>query len=260
MILSYKYKFIFIKHKKVGGTSIEMALSSICGDADIITPIVPKDEVERIKRFNTHCRNYFISGYEDQHQRYVESIKELVKFEDHDILDGRLANIKIFPYSKCQYINHIFLKDVIEKSNVNASNFMLIHICRDPYSQIISRSESLLMDYNKFNQANYQNSDVKKALARSLHNNIEIVKENMLRVKLHSQMQTTVLRYESLQGDFNALLHTLGCQPIDLPYAKKSSRDKNLGIDYFFDKEQIKRVNYELKDYFENFSYPMIEV
>lgn len=44
MIVSHKYKFIFLKTKKTAGTSIEIALSKYCGENDIITPISPEDE------------------------------------------------------------------------------------------------------------------------------------------------------------------------------------------------------------------------
>ena len=47
MILSHRHKFIFIKTQKTAGTSIEIALSSLCGDDDIITRISPEDEVAR---------------------------------------------------------------------------------------------------------------------------------------------------------------------------------------------------------------------
>jgi len=44
MILSHKYKFIFIKTAKTAGTSIEVFLSKHCGAKDIVTPIAPTVE------------------------------------------------------------------------------------------------------------------------------------------------------------------------------------------------------------------------
>lgn len=44
MILSHKLRMIFIKTKKVGGTSFEIAMSKFCAEQDVITPIADKDE------------------------------------------------------------------------------------------------------------------------------------------------------------------------------------------------------------------------
>lgn len=39
MIISHRHQFVFIKTRKTAGTSTEVALSSICGDDDAITPL-----------------------------------------------------------------------------------------------------------------------------------------------------------------------------------------------------------------------------
>ena len=47
MIVNHKYKFIYLKCRKVGSTSTEIALSKFCDENDIITPISDKCEATR---------------------------------------------------------------------------------------------------------------------------------------------------------------------------------------------------------------------
>lgn len=47
MIVSHKYRFIFIKTVKTAGTSIETYLSGVCGDEDIVTPVDPPEAGHR---------------------------------------------------------------------------------------------------------------------------------------------------------------------------------------------------------------------
>jgi len=50
MILSHEHKFIFLRTKKTAGTSIELALSELCGPDDVITPLTREDEARRAGR------------------------------------------------------------------------------------------------------------------------------------------------------------------------------------------------------------------
>lgn len=61
MIISHRYKFIFLKTNKTAGTSIEIALSRFCGPKDIITPIDTEDEETRSKLGYSGPQNYLSS-------------------------------------------------------------------------------------------------------------------------------------------------------------------------------------------------------
>lgn len=52
MIVSHKYRFIFIKTYKTAGTSLEVCLSEVCGDGDVFTEIFPPVEPHRPRNFD----------------------------------------------------------------------------------------------------------------------------------------------------------------------------------------------------------------
>ena len=52
MIVSHRYRFIFVKTMKTAGTSIELFLSQRCGELDIVTPILPHVDPHRPRNDN----------------------------------------------------------------------------------------------------------------------------------------------------------------------------------------------------------------
>ncbi|MFL6179237.1 MAG: sulfotransferase family 2 domain-containing protein [Actinomycetes bacterium] len=58
MIVSHEHRFIFLKTRKTAGTSVEIALSRICGPEDIIAPITETDEELRKAMGGRPPQNY----------------------------------------------------------------------------------------------------------------------------------------------------------------------------------------------------------
>ncbi|MCI0499176.1 MAG: sulfotransferase family 2 domain-containing protein [Planctomycetales bacterium] len=85
MIISHKYKFIFLKTRKTAGTSIEIALSKFCGEKDIITPITPEDEDLRKNLGYRGPQNYAVSythySLNDWYRKMIYGAK--IEFYNH---------------------------------------------------------------------------------------------------------------------------------------------------------------------------------
>jgi hypothetical protein len=51
MVISHRYRFIFVKTGKTAGTSIEVFLSSVCGPEDVLTPFSKPEQGHRPRNY-----------------------------------------------------------------------------------------------------------------------------------------------------------------------------------------------------------------
>lgn len=125
MIVSHRFRFIFIKTYKVGGTSLEIALSKHLGQDDIVTPIKRKDEALRRELGFTGARNYLEPFAACDWRQKGQYLAALVKGERHRPM---------------RYRNHTparVAKRLLGPEIWNS--YFKFTVERDPWSQSVSR-------------------------------------------------------------------------------------------------------------------------
>ena len=106
MIVNFDNKFVFIKTKKVGGTYVEVALRNICfNQKDIITPILPKDEIVAIQ-MGLLSRNYAVNKADEA------TYAELIMRRKYDEAG------EFFKKTIVHFNNHTNVKKFIKKSKI----------------------------------------------------------------------------------------------------------------------------------------------
>jgi hypothetical protein len=119
MIISHQHKFIFFKVPKAAGTSVEIALSLICGDKDILTPISKKDELKRIELGGPTARNYRLP------------------FSSYNFQDWTTLLLK---RERKAFYNHISPDELYSQIDAGVrQNYQKLAVVRNPWDQMASQ-------------------------------------------------------------------------------------------------------------------------
>lgn len=174
MIISHKNKFIFIKTKKVAGTSLEVALSKLCGDQDVITP-------NGFKSDSFSPQNYKKPPLE-------LSIKDWGKL----LIEGAWPK---------KYYNHISAKEIARTVPKSIwGEYFKFTVVRNPYDRMVS---------SYFWRTRNNNNNV--TFSEFLREEPQIVAENwrLYTIKRGVWVDDFV-RYENLEEDLARLSRRIG--------------------------------------------------
>lgn len=251
MILSYKHRFIFVKGRKVAGTSIEMALSPHCGPRDIVTPISPVDELRRMS-LGGRPQNYAANDGVEAH--YIKLVQEE---NNTEAIKTRVHSDKVYPF-----FNHMSLAAVEALLDFPSQEYVLIYAVRNPYEKVISLA-NMNLSLAKYTGKPMENpaKDIRQSIRQlfdkgwyTLARNHDLYQSNQpYRARI-------ILRHEHLAGDFRSLLGQLGISADfrHLPHAKQGSIGKGYPVEDMFTRAQLDIINDAFADEFHTHGYPMI--
>jgi hypothetical protein len=245
MILSKAHRFIFIKGVKVGGTSVEIALSTICGADDIVTPITPIDELIRLD-LNAGAQNYC-----DNRAAELDYLEELRRTAVSDL--AKLVRPPLI------YSNHMPLREVVRLYGPAALDYQVLCVERHPYAKIFSLANHMLSfeAYQTGGEMRCDRAELKKYLDRAVENRDVLVVKNIDRYRRpDGSISARVMRCENLTADFQQFISSLGIgyQP-NLPHAKKGILANNLDPRDLLTNQQIGLINELFSEEFETFHY-----
>lgn len=206
MIVSYSRRFIFIRPRKVAGSSVELFLSRFCGEEDIITPA---SENEETLRQGMEPRNFHIPGY--GRSRLLRICGEVL---------GRPA------IGHGGFYNHMPAKEIKRLIGDEAwNNSFKFTIERNPWDRQVS-----LYHWHHRNNDSKPSFDmfIRSPLYRKLSPNFDTYAID------GTVAADYVCRYETLEEDLAVVLKQIGIDAkIDLPKAKAGYRSERAWRDYY---------------------------
>jgi sulfotransferase famil protein len=204
MIISHANRFIFLKTQKCAGTSIELALTQVCGPDDVIT-VGPEDEKTRVQ--------------------LVLGPQNCTIPQEYRPLDWRLRKMLGLrsSWAGSTYFNHMpasKLRRSMDRHLFDA--YRKVTVVRNPWDREVSL---YFWRYRNSKDRPSFESFVRIPRYRPERKTFELYSIN------GTVVADTVLRYENLEKDFADFIATLGTHKVpELPRAKgkyrsESSRD-----------------------------------
>lgn len=171
MIVSHKYKFVYIKNKKVAGTSIEIALSKFCGPKDILTKLTPKEDEEKRKKLGYTSRQNDKNGkyYNHMPAKGVRKIigndkwNEYYKFCHVRNPWDRMVSKYLFrrwKYTRMNWDFKDFIKHKVERVDLGVAR-------QKSYKRITESNKFILDDFYKFENMTETLKDIKEKIGFS---------------------------------------------------------------------------------------------
>ena len=248
MIFSYKHRFIFIKGRKVAGTSIEMALSQHCGPQDIVTPISPVDELKRLS-LGGKPQNY---SRDDEIEAYYLG---LVQAKNVDAaIKTRVHSDKVYPF-----FNHMSLAAIEALLNPYCPDYSLVYVVRNPYEKIASLA-NMNLSFSNYSGKPMENSiaDIRESIGRLFETGQYLLARNHALYQSDRPYQARIiLRHEHLNKDFHTLLEYLNIssEHVEIPHAKQGSISKGYRVEDMFTRAQLDHINSDFEQEFREYGY-----
>ncbi len=214
MIISHKYRFIFLRTLKTAGTSTEIALSEHCGPDDIITSIREKDEKIRAELGYRGPQNHLFPVGE----RGLGDIVRVIRMKG----------------AKEKYWHHMSAEKIKQKIGENIwNNYYKFCTERNPWERFISH------------YYNYYTKSPRPPISEVIGERMSTLKRTGFELySINGEIAVDkVCLFENLSSDLEDVRVHLGIpEPLTLPRAKTEFRKDKRNFREILSEEQIEEI------------------
>ena len=242
MIISHEHKFIFFKPMKVAGSSIEVALSKICGDEDLQTGSEYQEEIEEFGYIPKNNELIYHS-HTSPPLLYRRSAK---KWEDYQkITVVRNPWDLIVSYYWWSFNSPASSRENVNKPLETVSHQLWTPHINDGNIEIQEKFQGYLEQMAFFRGTPYGNEGperVIKWLADSTH-------------EFYDASIDRIIRFENIQEDFDQFCQDLDIEAQVLPRLKSGQRKKTMHYRDYYDDYSSFLVKKEFRPLIDRFGY-----
>ena len=239
MILSHRHRFVFIKGRKVAGTSAEIALSRLCGPGDVVAPILPPDERKRIGDGGA-ARNWL--GLPQPFRRPLE--RRYIYW----LAYGREEMPRLARSRLARFYNHMSLVEVLERAP-EADAYQILAVERSPYAKVISLA-------HWHNRARLEPEALPPAVDRLIASGRIRAVLNISKYRdAQGRLRVEPWHVATLEADLAAFCRSRGLEPVPLAHAKVLAGTTPTDALDILRPDQVRTINDIFAEEFEAFGW-----
>jgi hypothetical protein len=201
VIVSHRWKFIFLKTTKTAGTSLELALSPFLGPDDIVTPLDPAEEELRSARGGGQPRNHLLP-------------RERWTLRDH--------LRRPFRGPPQRYTSHMHATEARAELGAEVwDSYFKFAVCRNPFDRVLSHYH---WHFRRWRRRAFGAQTISEFIASGRPRILQTHGWELYTIDGRLAVDQ-VYRYEELPAALLDLRARLGLpQALEMPRAKSSSR------------------------------------
>jgi hypothetical protein len=148
MIISHEHKFIFLKTRKTAGTSLEVFLSGVVGDRDVVTEVFPDEAGHRARNFRGISNPFQSAARQEPVLRRLRHAITFRRFYNH--MPGELIRARVTRETWNSYFKFCVERNPWDKTVSMYSMYLQQSGTQIPFEEFVDSFTRLPINYRLY--------------------------------------------------------------------------------------------------------------